>query len=208
MTDPNDHGQPTGQQPWAQQQPPPDHQQQYPQQYPQQQYQQQQYQQATPAHHPWGAAPAGYPTPAQPSRPASASRPGQVLTAAILAFLLGGLMAIGGIVAIGASRSADSAGGILGVSGLGGVVVAVGLVFLLLAALMIWGGIWAVMGKSYLLLLITACVFGVLSLISLIQTLSNGGNPAAGILGMVICAVIVVLLASQPSRNWFAEQKR
>ncbi len=117
-------------------------------------------------------------------------------------------MAIGGIIIMGASSSGGAMGFALAATGVGGLLVALGLVVLLLAVLLIWGGIWAVTGRSYLLLLITASIFGALSLLVLIGGLSDNGNPVASIVGLLACAAIVVLLAGQPSRSWFALKHR
>ncbi|MGI8416797.1 MAG: hypothetical protein ACR2P2_11460 [Nakamurella sp.] len=125
-----------------------------------------------------------------------------------MAFLVAALLAVGGIALIGASQTASAAGSFAGISGLGGLVVAVGVMLLLIAALLIWGGVWAVNGRSYLLLMITACVLGVLALISLIQSLSHNDNVTGPIIGVIACAAIVALLAPAGTRAWFAAKHR
>lgn len=211
MSSPYGPGEPDGHQPWSGHPSGPHYQYPDPGQHSPQSQQQSGYGYPVgqyPGQQQWGGQPPGYPMYSSSANQLPAARPGVVLAAAIIAFLLGALLAIGGAVIIGASKTADSDGNFLGLNGLAGIVVAVGVILILVAALLIWGGVWAVNGKSYLLLLISASVIGALALIGLIENLSNGYDPTGGIVGAIACAVVVALLASSQSRSWFASKHR
>ena len=166
-----------------------------------------------------GYPPAGYP--AGPAGaypgfggPAPLARPGMVTAAAVLAFVFGGFAVIASffsLIATGltsaVSAACDSVSSTdpnynASCSSLGGYsgffkVVAVGLI--LVAILLIWGGVVAMSGKNQQILVIGAGVYIILTIVSIIA--SSFGFT--GILGVVAPILILVFLFNPASRAWF-----
>ncbi len=154
------------------------------QQYPAPQYQQ--YPQA-------GYGQPGYgPPPGFPQAGGPAPRPGQVTGAAVLAFIVGGLILLVSIVALLAG------GAILGVSGYGGLVITMSLVLLVVGALYLWAGAWALSGRNGMMLTIVAGVAAIVQVFTLVR-----GSVGNGFAGLAISIVIIVLMLTPPSRAWF-----
>jgi hypothetical protein len=225
-TEPTPYGQqPYGQPQYGQQQP------QYGQpQYadPQQYAQPQQYTQPAPYGQQQYAQPAGYgqqyAAPVQyrqygttevPAKPAS------VIVAAILGFLYGafGILAtlaaiIFGALAAGASSSLDRRIPGLGTLGgaVGGVVIALGLIALVWTVLMIWGSVWALTGRSRVLLLVGGSIALVLTGFGFLGSIGNNSSttntsPVWSLL-FVLAALLIVLLLSLGSSSRFYRAHR
>jgi hypothetical protein len=205
------YGQPQyGQQPeYGQQQYPtaPYGQQQQPAAYGQQYGQQPQYAQQ----------PYGQPYPQQYGQVAVPSKPGGVITAAVLGFLFGALGVIGAAATfIGGAllgslfNSLDdttNAGGVLT-----GLLVFVGVLVLAWAVVMIWGSVWALTGRSRVMLLVGGSIALAFTLFGLLGNLSNSGNTTAGwviasILFFAAALAIVVLLAGKKAGAFYAAHR-
>ena len=159
--------------------------QQYGQQYGQPQYGQ-------PGVHPAGgyAPPVGSHYPSAPGN----RRPGQVTAAAVLAFVVGGLSILVGLVALLAGTVVADR-----VSSTGGVAIAVLAVLVLaVGAVYVWAGVWALQGRNARFLTIVAIVAAVLQLINLLNDFENGPLVA-----LAISVVIIVLMLQKPSKDWF-----
>jgi len=122
---------------------------------------------------PYGAP--GYP-PAGAYGAAPAARPGLVTAAAVLAFVVGGLSILVGLLALFAG------------SALTGYV----------GGLYIWSGLMALQGKNAKILTIVAIVAAVLELLSLISSYSTGT-----LVSLAISVAIIALLLQPASKAWF-----
>lgn len=184
--------QPYGEQPYLQQ---PYLQQPYPQQA--QAYAQQPYPAYAGAPGAYGAAPL--------------ARPGMVTAASILAFIWGGLailfalisLLVGGAASsIGSACSAtaglDNQGACAAVGSAGGFLIFIGIAMIVVAALLIWGGVVAMSGKSGQILVIAGGVMVVVAIISMIA----GGSAFSAILSIVVPALIVIFMLNPASKAW------
>ncbi|SFL50177.1 hypothetical protein [Geodermatophilus ruber] len=198
------YGQQYGQQPYGQQyQPSPYGQgQQYGQQpgYPQQYGQQ-------PGYGPYGQS-------------AVPAKPGGVVTAAVLGFVFG---AIGVIVTLfsiiagaavgGSATDIDDIPGLEGLAGaIGGVLLVFGLITLAWTVVTIWGSVWALTGRSRVMLLVGGSIALAVTLFGLIGNLSeadvNGaGGVVTSLLFFLAALAIVVLLSMKPAANFFAAHR-
>jgi hypothetical protein len=202
-------------------------QQQYGQQYGQTQpYGQQQYGQPSPYGQQYdpaqqygqGGYAQGYGQYGQPAVPA---KPGGVVTASVLGFIFGALgvlvslaLIIGGAAASGVSNSADE--DILGLGefagAVGGVLIAFGVVALVWTIVMIWGSVWALTGRSRVMLLVGGAIALAFTLLGFLSNLSDSTNRSAGgvffsLLLLAAALAIVVLLSMKPAANFFAAHR-
>jgi hypothetical protein len=179
------------------------------QQYGQQQYGQQYGQGA------YGQGAGGYAQPAD-----GTARPGGVVTAAVLGFLLGALgviMTFGlffvGALASGASSTSDLPTGFRSLAGaIGGVLIVVAVLALAWTVVMIWGSVWALTGRSRVMLLVGGSValamtafsfFGVLADLS-----NNSTSSVVWTLVLFLASLAVVVLLSLPAAgHWFAARR-
>lgn len=129
---------------------------------------------------------------ATPGYPAGSvgARPGVVTGAAVMAFVIGGFQLLGGLLAL-------FGGGFLVGTGLGGIVIFIGLLLIALGALHIWAGKLALDGKDFRVLLVVAAISAVFSLIQLFSNFSFGN-----LLGLAIPVVIIVLLLRPEAKAW------
>jgi hypothetical protein len=205
-------------------------------QYGQPQYGQEQYgqqpQYATPA--PYGdqygqqpayGQPAGYPQQygqeyGQYGTSAAATKPPHVITAAVLGFVFGafGVLVslaaiIGGAVASGAAGSADEEIPGLGTiaGAVGGVLIAIGVVALAWTVVMIWGSVWAITGRSRVMLLVGGSIALAVTLIGFLGSLGDdttgGGGIVFNLLLLLAAVAIVVLLSLKQSAQFFAAKR-
>jgi hypothetical protein len=173
-------------------------------------------------------APAGY---GQYGWSAAPPRPGPVVVAAILGFVFGtfGILAtlgvfLGGAAVVGMAGALDAGDDPL--AGLGGdaatgvglAIVAVGLVFLAWTVLMIWGSVWALTGRSRVLLLVGGSVAAVVTFIGVVtaafDTTTDYGTASEYAFGIVLSLVfflaalaIVVPLCLRPATQFFAAHR-
>jgi hypothetical protein len=181
-----------------------------PQQYEQQQYgQPQQYGQAYPQGYDQGYG--QYGTSATPSRP------GHVITAAVLGFIFGALGVLGSLVLIIGGAAASNLNddelpglGTLG-DAVGGVLIVVGLLILAWTVVMIWGSVWALSGRSRVLLLVGGSIGLAFTLLGFLGSLGDdtagGGNVVLNLLFLLGALAIVVLLSLKPSADFFAAHR-
>jgi len=165
---------------------------------------------------------AGYPTPGFPpagspgyGAPAGSLRPGLVTAAAVLAFIWGGLGILFGLIGIAAGSvlssasdvvcgnnsylTADTAAACDSVSGWGTFLVIVTIGTIVIAGLMIWGGVVALNGKNGQILVIACAAYAVLAIISVIAS----GFGFTYLLGFVVPILIAVFMLNSQSRAWF-----
>lgn len=199
------YSQPQYQQPYSQPQP------QYQQPPTQQQYEQPQYPQTQYGQPAYGQS--SYP-PGAYGAPAGSARPGMVTAAAVLAFIWGGLGILFGLILLFAgsvlstassavcndtSLDIDTAAACNSVSGIGAFLIIVTLGTIIVAGLMIWGGVVALNGKNGQILVIACGVYAILAIISAIA--SSFGFTS--LLGFVIPVLIAVFMLNAQSKAWF-----
>jgi hypothetical protein len=187
-------------------------------------YGQQQY--GTPA--PYGQQPAYGQPPAYGQQPAYGqygttgvpAKPPHVIIAAVLGFIYG---ALGVLVSLGLILGGAFLGSLFGdiaqgdntLDGAGGVVTGVfvffGVIALAWTVLMIWGSIWALTGRSRVMLLVggsIALAFTVVGFLSSVgNSSSNGGGIVVSLLFVLAALAIVVLLSMRPAANFFAAHR-
>ena len=158
------------------------------------------------------AAP-GYPAPGYPApgygAPAGLARPGMVTAAAVLCFIWGGFAIIGSLISMlgGAVVSAvgsvcsqtDTTGACAAASGAGGFLIVVGIVLIVCAGLLIWGGVVALSGKNSKVSVI-AC--GILVIAEIAMMIASG-SVAFSIFGIIVPILIILLLMNETSKAWF-----
>ena len=113
--------------------------------------------------------------------------------AAVLAFIVGGLAILGGLLTLFAGSVIGSA-----VGSLGGLLIVISILILAVGGLYIWAGVQALNGKNAKILTIVAGVAVVLQVISMISDFSG-----TSLVGLAISIAIIVLLLQQPSKDWF-----
>ncbi|GAA1998357.1 hypothetical protein JL107_11465 [Nakamurella flavida] len=176
----------------------------YPQpQYGQPQYGQQAYGQPgypQPGNGQPGAFPGGAyaaPTDSRYPAPPGGRRPGQVTASAVLAFVVGGLSLLVGLIALLAGSVVATRAGESGTAG--AVVIVLAVLFLAVGAVYIWSGVWALQGRSAKFLTVVAIVAAAIQLVSLFT--DDGENR--NVLGLAISVTIVILMLQRPSKEWF-----
>jgi len=116
-----------------------------------------------------------------------------VTAAAVLAFVVGGLGIIVGLITLFVGTA------ITGISsGLGGIAIVAAILVLAVGGVYIWSGLLALQGKNAKFLTIVAGVAAVLQLISMLSNFT-----ASSLISLAISVGIVVLLIQPASRNWF-----
>ena len=198
--------------------------------YGQEQYGQQQYTQPAPYGDQYGQQPAygqqaGYPQQyeqayGQYGTSAAPAKPPQVITAAVLGFIFGafGVLVslaaiIGGAVASGAGDSVDDEipgfGAVAGA--VGGVLIVFGIIALAWTVVMIWGSVWALSGRSRVMLLVGGSIAVALTLIGFLGSLgddtTSGGGIVFNLLLFLAAIAIVVLLCMRQSAQFFAAKR-
>jgi hypothetical protein len=145
------------------------------------------------------------------------AKPGGVVTAAVLGFIFGalGLLAslvliIGGAFASGFSGTAnEQIPGLGSIAGaVGGVLIVFGVVFLAWTVVMIWGSVWALTGRSRVMLLVGGSIALAFTLFGFLANLGGSNNGGAGgiiwsLLFLLGALAIVVLLAMKPAADFF-----
>ena len=153
-----------------------------------------------------------------PYGPPPPSAPAPVVTAAVLAFLLGAfgvlatlLVVLVGPVLFGLAAGADDAGTRTAARFGAAVTIVVGLLMLGWTVAMIWGGVRALRGRGRALVIVAASVALVFMLISFVGTVSSEFvDPAALVFSLVflLVALAVVVLPSLPSSSAFFAEHR
>jgi hypothetical protein len=149
------------------------------------------------------------------------AKPGGVITAAVLGFVFGAIGVIVSLLALFAGAVATGASGDLDdelpgfgpVAGaFGGIILVFGLLALLWTVVMIWGSVWALTGRSRVVLLVGGSIALAFTLFGLIGNLSDAeANGAGGIITSLLfflaALAIVVLLAMKPAAAFFAAHR-
>ena len=120
---------------------------------------------------------------------------------------------VGGAVASGAAGDADEEipgfGAIAGA--VGGVLIAFGVIALIWTVVMIWGSVWALSGRSRVMLLVGGAIALVLTLFGFLGSLGDdttgGGGVVFNLLLVLAALAIVVLLCLKPSADFFAAKR-
>jgi hypothetical protein len=148
------------------------------------------------------------------------ARPGGVTTAAIFGFIFGALGVLAtialvflGAAASGAARGADEEIPGLGtVSGaVGGVLIVFGVLALAWTIVVIWGSIWALSGRSRVMLLVGGSIAVAFTLFGFLAGLSDDASSGGGIvlqLVFLLAAIaIVALLSMRPAAQFYAAHR-
>ena len=153
------------------------------------------------------------------------AKPAQVVVPAVLGFVFGALgvlvtllLVVGGIAATRLSNRADTSIPGFGTIGgaIGGVVIAVGVLALAWTVLMIWGSVWALTGRSRVLLLVGGSISIAATGLSVLVSLSSmndgtGNNGPGGVLVSLLfflgALAIVILLSMRPAAHFYAAHR-
>ena len=127
------------------------------------------------------APPAGY------GAAATQNRPGMVTAAAVLAFISGGLGLIGGLLAFS----------VIGSFGVPSSLVIFVILGLLLSIGLIYGGVQALQGKNFVILLGLAAASIVINLISMLIYFQ-----ASSLISFIFPILIIVFLVNPQSKAW------
>jgi hypothetical protein len=143
-----------------------------------------------------------------------------VIVAAVLGFIFGALgvlaslvLFIGGAFATGASNQLDQEiPGLSGFSGaIGGALIVIGLLALAWTVVIIWGSVWALSGRSRVMLLVAGSIALAFTLIGFFSSVGDSNTTGGGIffnlLFLVASAAIVVLLCLKPAADFFAANR-
>jgi hypothetical protein len=160
----------------------------------------------------------GYGQPVPGSRPA---RPGGVVTSAVFGFIFGAFGVIATIALIFIGAAAGGASGDLeeAVPGLGsfagaaaGILIVFGILALAWTVVMIWGSIWALTGRSRVLLIVGGSISIATTGFSFFGSLSDvdtngGGGVIVGLVLFVMAILIVVLLSNRAAAAFFGAHR-
>ncbi len=146
------------------------------------------------------------------------ARPGGVVTAAVLGFILGALGVLVSLVLIvlGAAATNSDTEVIPGLEEftgvVGGVLIAVGVLALVWTVVMIWGSVWALTGRSRVLLLVGGAIALGLTLLGFVANLGDTSNTTASgvfwnVLMLAAAIAIVVLLSLKPAADFYAAHR-
>jgi hypothetical protein len=163
----------------------------------------------------------GYGQYGQYGQSAVPAKPGGVITAAVLGFVFGAIGVIVTLVAIFAGAVATGASGDLDeelpgfgpVAGaFGGIILLFGFLALAWTVVMIWGSVWALTGRSRVMLLVGGSIALAFTLFGLIGNLADAETSGAGgiitsLLFVLAALAIVVLLAMRPAAAYFAAHR-
>ncbi|MCZ2816643.1 hypothetical protein [Modestobacter sp. VKM Ac-2984] len=153
--------------------------------------------------------------------PATA-RPGGVITAAVLGFVLAAFGVLVGffLIVFGAAALAGAEGFegfeeelVPGVGGglgaVGGIALAFGLITVLWTVLMIWGSVWALTGRSRVLLIIGGSIAIAFTGLTLLGSLGDGapGGIVFSLLLVAAAVSTVLLVCLKPASRYFAARR-
>jgi hypothetical protein len=149
------------------------------------------------------------------------AKPGGVITASVLGFVYGAFGVLASLVLIvgAAAFSGAGAGVDEEIPGLGpvagavsGVLIVVGVLILAWTVLMIWGSVWALTGRSRVLLLVGGSIALAFTLFGFLGNLTDSGSAGAGgvfwsLLFVLGALAIVVLLSLRSAAGFFAAHR-
>ena len=145
------------------------------------------------------------------------AKPGTVITAAVLGFVFGALGVIFTLLAFVAGSAASSVFGSLSgddqaASGILAVVVVLALLIGAWTVVTIWGAVWALNGRSRVLLIVAGSIAIAFTLLGFLSAVADASNSGTGgivwsLLLFVAAVAMVVLLSMKPSANFFAAHR-
>jgi hypothetical protein len=148
------------------------------------------------------------------------AKPPHVIIAAVLGFVFGAvgvlvslLAIIGGAFVTGGGASGNDEFAGLGAIGgaIGGALIIIGLLALAWTVVTIWGSVWALRGRSRVMLLVAGSIALAFSVIGFLGSLSDSSSTGGGIvvqlLVLLAAAAIVVLLCLKPAADFFAAHR-
>ena len=149
---------------------------------------------------------------------AAPAKPGGVITAAVLGFVFGAVGVLISLFLIIAGATATTAGddleqeipGFGSMAGaVGGALLVVGLLALAWTVVMIWGSVWALTGRSRVLLLVGGSVALAIAVLGMLGSLASSGaaDLVGNLLFLAAAAAIVVLLCTQSAAHYFATHR-
>jgi hypothetical protein len=143
------------------------------------------------------------------------AKPGTVVTAAVLGFVFGALGVILTLLTFVAGSAASSVFGSLteddAATGIFAIVVLLALLMGAWTVITIWGSVWALTGRSRVLLIVGGSIaiaftlFGFLA--SLVDDVSGAGDVVWSLLFLAGAIAIVVLLSVRSSAAFFAAHR-
>lgn len=123
------------------------------------------------------------------------------------------VVALGALVLGAIAGSLDDDSSPAGFDGLADAAVAVAVVVALLAiawaVLLIWGGVWALTGRSRVLLLVGGSIALVVTTLGFLGSVNStsGGDVVVNLLLFAGALAIVLLLSLRPSADFFAASR-
>jgi hypothetical protein len=176
---------------------------------------------------PYGQQPYGAPSPygqqagyGPYGTPGVPARPAHVIVASVLGFAYG---ALGVLVSLGLILGGAFLGSFFGefaqqdatLNGAGGVVTGVfvffGVLALVWTVVMIWGSVWALTGRSRVMLLVGGSIALAFTLVGFLSSLGDSSTTAGGVvvslLFLAAALAIVLLLSLRPATTFFAAHR-
>lgn len=143
------------------------------------------------------------------------ARPGHVIAAAVLGFVFGafGIIATLGAIFLGAVAGGlddDAPAGFDEVAdAAAGVAIVLGLLALAWTVVLVWGSVWALTGRSRVLLLVGGSIALFFTTLGFLGSLgsTSGGDVVVNLLLFLGALAIVVLLSLPPSAHFFAAHR-
>jgi hypothetical protein len=145
------------------------------------------------------------------------AKPGTVITAAVLGFVFGALGVIFTLLAFVAGSAASSVFGSLSgdedaATGILAVVVVLALLIGAWTVVTIWGAVWALNGRSRVLLIVAGSIAIAFTLLGFLGAIGDASNSGTGgivwsLLLFVAAVAMVVLLSMKQSANFFAAHR-
>ncbi|SOD93099.1 hypothetical protein [Blastococcus haudaquaticus] len=148
---------------------------------------------------------------------AQPAKPGSVVTAAVLGFVFGALGVIFTLLLfVAGSATASLFGGLSDnddvENSIFAVVVVFGVLMAAWTAAIIWGSVWALTGRSRVLLIVTGSIALAVTLLGLLGSVADPDNSGAGgilwsLLLFLAALAIVILLSMKPAAQFFAAHR-
>ena len=148
---------------------------------------------------------------------AQPAKPGSVVTAAVLGFIFGALGVIFTLLLfVAGSATASLFGGLSDnddvENSIFAIVVVFGVLMAAWTAAIIWGSVWALTGRSRVLLIVTGSIALAVTLLGLLGSVADADNSGAGgilwsLLLFLAALAIVILLSMKPAAQFFAAHR-
>jgi hypothetical protein len=144
------------------------------------------------------------------------AKPGTVVTAAVLGFVFGALGVIFTLLTIAAGSAASSIFGSLSdnrdvATGIFAFVLLLAVLTAVWTVVTIWGSVWALTGRSRVLLIVGGSIAIAFTLFAFLASLGDTSSGTGGILWslllLVAAVAMVVLLSVKQSANFFAAHR-